>query len=229
VAKTFGPAQLETRLPTDKSTESPDLSCGLVAKTGSTRSARPGVVVVLSRHTQRHPLYELDSLTHKILLIVADLPGSLGAKTRRLWFGRNPSKGISTAMTPESIDLKNKVVAIFETEEAASQASSAVSNLGKNVILLEGEEGRARLPQNQGGIKGALKTAAMTFGDEIRVLDGLDEALARGDQVLVVETGDGEADRVVTTLDQNQGRFVWSFGEWTFKPAAPEADEEDTA
>jgi SpoU rRNA methylase family enzyme len=132
-------------------------------------------------------------------------------------------------MADESIDLKNKVVAIFEDESAAAKASSAVSSLGRNVVVLQGEEGRARLPQNQGGIKGAVKTAAMTFGDEIRVLDGLDEALARGDQVLVVEAGESEAERVVTTLDQHQGRFVWSFGAWTFKAAAPEADEEDTA
>jgi len=132
-------------------------------------------------------------------------------------------------MASETIDLKNKVVAVFDDAIAASQAAAAVSGLGHSVTVLAGEEGQARLPQNQEGIKGALKTAAMTFGDEIRVLDGLDEALADGAQVLVVEVAEGEADQVVAALNQNQGRFVWSFGEWTFKPAAPAVDDQDTA
>ncbi|MGH8958342.1 MAG: hypothetical protein ACRDVK_06675 [Acidimicrobiia bacterium] len=132
-------------------------------------------------------------------------------------------------MATETIDLKNKVVAVFDDANAASQAAAAVSGLGHSVTVLKGEEGQARLPQNQAGIKGVLKTAAMTFGDEIRVLDGLDEALAEGAQVLVVEVAEGEADRVVTTLNRNHGRFVWSFGEWTFKPAAPAVDDQDTA
>ena len=132
-------------------------------------------------------------------------------------------------MAIETIDLKNKVVAVFDDVQAASRASAAVSGLGHSVTILEGEEGRARLPQNAEGVKGALKTAAMTFGDEIRVLEGLDEALAEGAQVLMVEVAEGEADHVVSKLDQNQGRFVWSFGEWTFKKAAPEVDDQDTA
>ena len=131
-------------------------------------------------------------------------------------------------MASEAIDLKNKVVAVFDKAGAASKASSEVAGLGHSVTVLEGEEGRSRLPHNQEGIKGALQTAAMTFGDEIRVLEGLDEALADGAQVLVVEVSDG-ADQVVTKLSQNEGRFVWSFGDWTFKPAAPDTDEEDTA
>jgi len=132
-------------------------------------------------------------------------------------------------MTTETIDLKNKVVAVFDDAGAASQASAAVSGLGHSVTVLEGEEGQSRLPQNEEGIKGALKTAAMTFGDEIRVLDALDEALADGARVLVVDVTAGHTDQVVAKLNENQGRFVWSFGEWTFKPAAPDTDEKDSA
>lgn len=131
-------------------------------------------------------------------------------------------------MASEAIELKNKVVAVFDKAGAASRASSDVAGLGHSVTVLEGEEGRARLPHNQEGIKGALQTAAMTFGDEIRVLEGLDEALADGAQVLVVDASE-DADQVVTKLSQNEGRFVWSFGDWTFKPAAPDTDDEDTA
>ena len=131
-------------------------------------------------------------------------------------------------MASAPIDLKHKVVAVFDQAEAASKAASAVGGLGHGVTVLTGEEGRSRLPHNQGGIKGALQTAAMTFGDEIRVLEGLDEALAAGAQVLLVEASEG-ADQVVTKLSQHEGRFVWSFGDWTFKPAAPDTEEEDTA
>ncbi|HJU81442.1 MAG TPA: hypothetical protein VJ796_06800 [Acidimicrobiia bacterium] len=132
-------------------------------------------------------------------------------------------------MAAETVDLKNKVVAVFDDSGAASRAQAAVAGLGGSVTILEGEGGRARLPQNEEGVKGALKTLAMTFGDEIRVLEGLDEALAEGAQVLVVEVAEESADQVAATLDQNQGRFVWSFGEWTFKPATPAADDQDTA
>ncbi|MGH9895463.1 MAG: hypothetical protein ACREA0_26460, partial [bacterium] len=96
-------------------------------------------------------------------------------------------------MATETIVLKNKVVAVFDDAGSASKASSEVSGLGRNVTVLAGEEGRSRLPHNQEGIKGALKTAAATFGDEMRILDGLDEALASGAQVLVVEVAEGNA------------------------------------
>lgn len=132
-------------------------------------------------------------------------------------------------MAAETIDLKNKVVAVFDDRETASRAQAAATGLGGSVTVLEGEEGKARLPQNAEGVKGALKTLAMTFGDEIRVLEGLDEALTEGAQVLVVEVAEANADQVAAKLDQNQGRFVWSFGEWTFKPATPATDDQDTA
>lgn len=40
-------------------------------------------------------------------------------------------------MTSETIDPKNKVVAVFDTAEEASAASAEVSGLGHNVTVLE--------------------------------------------------------------------------------------------
>ena len=128
-----------------------------------------------------------------------------------------------------TIELQNKVVAVFDSSETASAASAAVSGMGHHVEVLEGEDGRARLPQNQEGVKGAIKTAVAAFGDELRILVGLDEALAERAKVLIVDVPSNEADKVVAELDRHQGRFVWSFGEWTFKAAASENDEDDNA
>jgi hypothetical protein len=54
-------------------------------------------------------------------------------------------------MTAETIDLKNKVVAVFDDPAAASKAQAAAMGVGGSVTVLEGDEGRARTKKESRG------------------------------------------------------------------------------
>jgi hypothetical protein len=71
-------------------------------------------------------------------------------------------------------ELPETVVAIVDDSRSAQDGVSALAAAGFGAELLEGEEGRAHLDQeNEGGATSVVRRLALAFGDELRILDRL--------------------------------------------------------
>jgi len=114
-------------------------------------------------------------------------------------------------------DLTGTVVAIIDDHERAREALPALSAAGYEAELLHGEEGRAHLKmEDEEGITSIVKKLVLAFGDEVRILERLDAALADGASVVSVVSGADDAPDVAPILEEHGGRDMWRMGEWSF-------------
>lgn len=114
-------------------------------------------------------------------------------------------------------DLTGTVVAIFDDQDRAREAIAALSAAGFDAELLHGEEGRAHLSaEDDEGLTAIVKRLVLAFGDEIRILDRLDAALADGASVASVDAGSEAAKEVAPILEEHGGHDMWRLGEWSF-------------
>ncbi|CAN5774867.1 hypothetical protein BH23ACT4_BH23ACT4_09110 [soil metagenome] len=114
--------------------------------------------------------------------------------------------------------FENTVVAVLTSGDTANEALDLLAEAGYEVELLEGESGSDHLdPVGDGGFWASIKRAATALGDEKRVLDQLDSALAEGRVVISVDIEDREGKEAVSILREH-GEYVWKFDNWTFTP-----------
>ncbi|MGF1617539.1 MAG: hypothetical protein ACFCU2_06970 [Acidimicrobiia bacterium] len=98
------------------------------------------------------------------------------------------------------------------------EALDRLAEAGYEVELLKGESGSAHLdPDGDAGFWASIKRAASALGDEKRVLEQLDAALAEGSVVISVDIEDRDGKEAVSILRQH-GEYLWKFDDWTFTP-----------
>jgi hypothetical protein len=112
----------------------------------------------------------------------------------------------------------NTVVAVLTSGDRVSEALDRLAGAGYEVEVLEGESGSAHLdPDGEEGFWASIKRAASALGDEKRVLEQLDSALAEGSVVISVDLEDRDGKEAVSILREH-GEHLWKFGDWTFTP-----------
>lgn len=118
----------------------------------------------------------------------------------------------------DTIDLNDKVVAVFDDEEATQAAAADLRAAGRDVEVLSGESGRARLESDAGeGFLASLRAAATeSLGDEDRILNQVDDELAEDHSFVVVDVSDSDEEEVAPVLRKHGGHFLWYFGRWTY-------------
>lgn len=126
-------------------------------------------------------------------------------------------------------DLTGTVVAIIDDAEEGRAAVAALAQQQFSAELLNGEEGRAHLnEEDEKGLSAAAKKLALAFGDEMRIIDRLDQALQSGRSVVSVDVNDDDDDaaRVAVILEEHGGHDMWRLGEWSFNRIGPEGSGE---
>jgi len=126
-------------------------------------------------------------------------------------------------------DLTGTVVAIIDDAEEGRAAVAALAQQQFPAELLNGKDGRAHLnDEDEKGLSAAAKKLALTFGDEMRIIDRLDEALQNGRSVVSVDVNDDEDDaaRVAVILEEHGGHDMWRLGEWSFNRIGPKGSGE---
>jgi hypothetical protein len=126
-------------------------------------------------------------------------------------------------------DLTGTVVAIIDDAEEGRAAVAALAQQQFSAELLNGEEGRAHLNEDdEKGLSAAAKKIALAFGDEVRIVDRLDKALENGRSVVSVDVNDDDDDaaRVAVILQEHGGHDMWRLGEWSFNRIGPEGSGE---
>ena len=90
---------------------------------------------------------------------------------------------------------------------------------GYDVVVLKGEEGRNALEPtgDEPGVGAALKKLAALYGDELRIIERLDRALADGKTLVAVRADEDQKPSVVELINAHGGASVWHFGQWTFE------------
>ncbi len=122
-------------------------------------------------------------------------------------------------MEEEAHSFENTVVAVLASGDKARDAADRLAEAGFEVEVLKGESGTARLdPGTDAGFWASIKEAASALGDERRVLDRLESALAEGHVVVSVSLGDRDGKEAVSILRAQGGEYLWKFGDWTFTP-----------
>ena len=117
------------------------------------------------------------------------------------------------------IELRNKVVAIFDTDEATKAAVDDLRTSGHDVEVLEGDEGRERLKaddEHEGffeSLRGAFESA---LGDEGQILDNVDAELGEGAAFVVVDASDADESEIATALKEHGGHYLWHFDSWSY-------------
>lgn len=121
--------------------------------------------------------------------------------------------------------LENKVVGVFDDQEGADNAGNQLTAAGFGYELLRGEEGHDKLdPGSEGGLWGALKSFAATFGDESQIVGQLLSALDAGKVVVAVDIAEGDSKSAVEILDDAGGQHLWEFDTWTHTRVASEPE-----
>ena len=124
-------------------------------------------------------------------------------------------------------DLTGTVVAIIDSQDEGRDAVAALSGEQFDAELLNGEQGRALLTEDQEeGLTAVLKKLALAFGDEVRIVDRLDRALEDGRSVIVVNVDEDRAADVATVLEDHGGHDMWRLGEWSFNRIGSEGSGE---
>lgn len=126
-------------------------------------------------------------------------------------------------------DLTGTVVAIIDDAEEGRAAVAALAQRQFSAELLNGEEGRAHLnEEDEKGLSAVAKKLALAFGDEMRIIDRLDQALQSGRSVVSVDVNDDDDDaaRVAVILEEHGGHDMWRLGEWSFNRIGPEGSGE---
>ena len=126
-------------------------------------------------------------------------------------------------------DLTGTVVAIIDDAEEGRAAVAALAQQQFSAELLNGEDGRAHLnEEDANALSAAVKKLALAFGDEMRIVDRLDKALQNGRSVVSVDVNDDDDDaaRVAVILEEHGGHDMWRLGEWSFNRIGPEGSGE---
>lgn len=111
-------------------------------------------------------------------------------------------------------DLAGSVVAIIDGRGQARRAVSELESAGHpEVTLLHGPA--STLEDDDPDFGDMFKRLLEVFGDEARIRDRLDEALAGGATVLSVVVDSEEAEEVSRILESFGGRDMWRLGEWS--------------
>lgn len=121
----------------------------------------------------------------------------------------------------ESIDLDDKVVAIFDEVAAGESAVAELRGHGFEVEVLRGDAGRRRLdPHAEGeGFLESLGHALQTVvGDEDRIVDNVDSYLAEGRSFVLVDAESGGDASAPDILRKHGGHYMWRFDQWTYVP-----------
>jgi hypothetical protein len=118
-------------------------------------------------------------------------------------------------------DLTGTVVAIIDDPEDGREAIAALAQEQFRAELLQGEEGRSHLADDDEGLSGVVRKLVLAFGDEVRILDRLDRALDGGRSVVSVDVDDDQAPRVAAILEEHGGHDMWRLGEWSFNRIGP--------
>ncbi|HEY4607178.1 MAG TPA: hypothetical protein VIH55_05975 [Acidimicrobiia bacterium] len=114
-------------------------------------------------------------------------------------------------------DLTGTVVAIIDDGERAKTALTALAEAGYGADLLYGDEGRAHLSNEiDDGITSVVKRLVLAFGDEVRIIERFDAALADGASVVSVDVEADQAPDVASILEDHDGHDMWRLGEWSF-------------
>lgn len=119
----------------------------------------------------------------------------------------------------EGIELRNTVVAIFDTDETTRAAVEDLRASGYDVEVLEGEEGRARLESradHEGffeSLRGAIESA---LGDERQILGNVDAELDAGAAFVVVDASDADESEIAEALKEHGGHYLWHFDRWSY-------------
>jgi hypothetical protein len=116
-----------------------------------------------------------------------------------------------------NLELKDCAIAVFDNQESLVAATAELDGKKYEYFVLEGAEGQEAL-QPPEGPSSILKRLAAAFGDELRIIDKLDQSMADGDVVVIVRAVDDQA-AVIELLTDHGGRFLWQFREWTFNSA----------
>jgi hypothetical protein len=119
----------------------------------------------------------------------------------------------------KEIDLRDKVVAVFDLAAAADAAVADLKSQGHDVELLRGEEGRRRLDpiEAEGEFFGSLRKAFLGMGGENRLRNQVEDELSADRSFVVVDAVDDEqAAAVAGALREHGGHFLWHLGKWTY-------------
>lgn len=116
-------------------------------------------------------------------------------------------------------DFDNTVVAVLDHDPAVRSAAEGLSEAGYDFELLEGEEGRQHIDSGgEQGLVATVKRLISAFGDQYRIMERLDDALAEGKIVVSVEMEDRDPSEAIGILRDHGGSYIWKLGEWTFTP-----------
>lgn len=119
----------------------------------------------------------------------------------------------------EGIELRNKVVAIFDTDEATNAAVEDLRANGYEVEVLEGDEGRERLKSDEEhegffeSLRGAFESA---LGDESQILSNVDAELGEGAAFVVVDATSTDESEIAEALKEHGGHYLWHFDSWSY-------------
>ena len=119
----------------------------------------------------------------------------------------------------EGIELRNKVVAIFDTDDATNAAVEDLRSSGYDVEVLEGDEGRERLKtdeEHEGffeSLRGAFESA---LGDEGQILSNVDAELVEGASFVVVDAESADESEIAEALKEHGGHYLWHFDKWSY-------------
>ena len=118
-------------------------------------------------------------------------------------------------------------MAIFDDHDSGRVALRALAEEEFQAELMYGEEGRAHLSrEDEAGLSAVLEKLALSFGDEMRILDRLDQALEEGSAVVSVDVDDDGAKKVSLILEEHGGHDMWRLGEWSFNRIGSEGSGE---
>lgn len=124
----------------------------------------------------------------------------------------------------EPLALQGKLVAIFPPDEG-DEAKRRLEAEGFDFEDISQRE--VPTPTREPGLSGVLRTVAAAFGDELRVLESIDQAVAKGKVVLVIQSDAERAARAADTVTEAKAEAAWDFRGWTFAqvgPSEPEAE-----
>ncbi|CAN5820132.1 hypothetical protein BH23ACT5_BH23ACT5_24030 [soil metagenome] len=118
----------------------------------------------------------------------------------------------------DQIDLKDKVLAAFDTDEATSAAVEALEAENVPVEVIDDEAGLERLdPDRSSGLLSGLKEAATTvLSDEDQVVDHATDQVGRGRSFVVVDVSETDQAEVAAILRRYGGHYMWHFGQWSY-------------
>ena len=119
----------------------------------------------------------------------------------------------------EGIELRNKVVAIFDSHDATEAAVEDLRTNGYDVEVLEGKEGRERLKagdEHEGFFKSLRGVFESALGDEGRILDNVDAELGEGGAFVIVDASRADESEIAEALKEHGGHYLWHFDSWSY-------------